>query len=725
MFKLVSSCTLTEKVIIGVLSLVFLISAFQIGRVFHLETSEPVASTGGTFVEGVVGEFNFLNPVFAQTSLDRDVASLAFCNLTRFDPISNSIIDDIADHTLSPDHRTYTFKIKENVRWHDGHLVTADDVVFTFREVIQNENFPNPSLTENFHDVLITKIDDRTVTMTLKKKYAFFIYNTNVGLLPKHLLADIPVSDLLTADFNLNPIGCGPYKVDTVTNNVIRLSAFADYYHGRPFIDSIVFRIFNSEKQLLKNIDGISGTKDLNEKHILAFKNDARLKVHNFTLPQYVALFFNTENSILHDKKTRLGLQLATNKKTIIDSLNRQAQIIDTPLLEISTSDWKYEFDAARADGALFDAGWQYRNHGSTDINNSDQKDEDENINNEGEKTLEINSIQSTNNFITKPSNQKFFTTDKNNFYIEGLAPDDSLKIIINGYQLSKFAPDKNTWSYLASTTINTLKLGENEYVIENDKGEFDRIIIFYSSDITAREKWLAEKQPPQPIAKKDEKKENTKNGITQLTTSEDKNESLENCLRYKDDNALTLKLLIPESQKELLSVAEEIKKQWRERGVKLVIECLPDHDFFTRLNKRDYDIVLFGQNLGYNLDAYPFWHSSEARKSGSNLSNLKNSAVNAWLEQVRGSFDSSERRKRLSNLRKVLSDEVPAVMLYTPTYSYIVDQKIKNFNLGHIALKRDRLANVPAWYLRECRETKENIGIWSFIKWLWSNLKI
>ncbi len=191
--------------------------------------------------------------------------------------------------------------------------------------------------------------------------------------------------------------------------------------------------------------------------------------------------------------------------------------------------------------------------------------------------------------------------------------------------------------------------------------------------------------------------------------------------LRYKDDEPLALKILLPESREEFLPIAEEIARQWRERGVKLTLERLPDAEFLNRLNKRDYDIVLFGENLGYNLDAYSFWHSSVAREGGNNLSNLKSSAVNAWLEQIRSSFDTTERRKRLANLREVLSEEVPAIMLYTPTYSYAIDRKVKGFDLGRIALKRDRLANLPSWYLRETRKPLGEFGVLQFLKWFFT----
>ena len=698
---------MTEKILVGVLFLVIFVSAFQIGNRFWLENSAPVAAPGGTFVEGVIGEFNFLNPVLSQTSLDRDISNLVFCGLTRFDPVSNAIVDDIADHSLSPDQRTYIFKIRDGVQWHDGEPVTADDVIFTFRDVIQHPNFPNPTLAADFADVEIEKIDEQTVEMTLAKKYAFFVYNTTVGLLPKHILGDTDPAELLASEFNLNPIGCGPYRVEAVGANAVSLSAFRDFHRGQPAIDSVIFRIFENEEQLLKNIDSITATKDLSEDNFNAFQNDARLELHEFTLPQYVALFFNTEREILSDEKLRLGLQLATNKEAVAAARGGAVKIIDTPLLEIASSDWKYEFDASRADGALFDAGWKYRENAAVNSTSEEPK-------------VATPTPAATNSpeFISLPSSDNFFATNNADFFIEGSAPAGSTKIVVNGYELSRFAAGNSNWSYRAATAIGTLKSDENEFVVENQNGEFDRITIFYSTNESARDEWLAGKTPASAGAGSAEIVE----PVAEIADDEpDTPVSNALRLRYKNDEPLALRLLIPENREEFLAIAEEVARQWRERGVKLTIERLPETEFLSRLGKRDYDVILFGENLGYNLDAYSFWHSSEAREGGSNLSNLKSSAVNAWLEQIRSSFDSAERRKRLANLRDVLSEEVPAVMLFTPTYEYAVDSKIKNFNLGHIALKRDRLANLSSWYLRESREPTSEFGIWTFAKWLFT----
>jgi ABC-type transport system substrate-binding protein len=712
MLKLFHTATLTEKILLGLLSLVIVVSTFQIGDAFYLTHSTPVPGSGGTYVEGVVGEFRFLNPVLAQTDLDRDVTSLVSCGLTRFDQVKNEIVDDAADHVLSPDQRTYTFTLRDNVLWHDGIPVTTDDVIFTFREVLQHEDFTNPALVAKFADVLITKIDEQTVTFTLQKDYAFFIYNTNIGLLPKHILKDTPVGDLLASPFNLQPIGCGPYQIDSVTGSQIKLAAFANYFRGKPFVENVIFRIFGSRENLFKNLDSVTGTKDLAPEQVKSLGNDARLALHEFALPQYVALFFNTDHEILKNKKTRLGLQLATNKTSLAEALGN-VKIIDTPLLEIDTSDWKYEFSAERADGALFDAGWHY----PTAVSTSEPATIETEATSVAEEAPANEAISTDQKFIEQPSSEPAFAVSEAEFFLEGTVPVGTSAVFVNNYQLGKFAAGDSKWSYKANTAISTLQAGENKYIVEatvnGARQELDRATVFYSASAEERTAWETEHaktmavKPAEDVVVKDPQPK---------TVAANRN------LRQNEAGTiLSLKVLVPAEQENFVKVANTLVAQWRERGVELIPEILPQDEFLKRLSQRDYDAVIFGQNLGYNLDTYAFWHSSEARPGGSNLSNIKSSGINAWLEQIRGSFDSSERRKRLGNLRAVIAEEVPAVFLYTPTYYFAIDQQIKNFNLGRIALMRDRLAGANGWYLRESRELAPDAGVFTFLGWFFS----
>lgn len=682
-----------EKIVASTLIFVLIASSVRLGLTFQREHSQVVPASGGSFVEGVAGEVQFLNPLLAQTDLDRDVSSLLFCGLKKYDPVTASIVDDVASHTLSSDKRTYTFTIKENAKWHDGQPVTADDIVFTFG-LIQSPDFPNPALSADFAGVTVKKLDDRTATLTLAKPYAFFIFNSTVGLLPKHLLESVPPGELLAAtDFNINhPVGCGPYQIVENSPSQIRLAAFEDYFAGRPKLDQFIFRVFPNTESIFKNISSVNGTQALTASQSASLASDSRLTVQPFSLPQYVAVFFNTQSGVLRDKKTRLGLQLATNKQEIADTAG-DAKVIDTPFLEIAQADWQYQFDAARADGALYDAGWRYPSKNAPAAAPAANPNAD-----------------STGAFISQPSSARYFATPATEFFISGSVPAGISAVKVNGFQLTKFAIGSTTFSFNASVALGTLKDGEQDFVVtvtENGTDrELDRITILRSMDEAARTAWLASKQAATPAAPAPAPA------------------NLDPELRYNSiSTPLKLTLLAPDFREEYAAAADIVAQQWKARGVTVEVVKAARDDFFARLQKRDYDAVIFGQNLGYNLDTYPFWHSSQTGAAGNNLSNLRSLTVNTWLEQARASFDASERTKRIASLRDALANEVPAVFLYTPMYHYAIESGIRNFNLGQIALERDRLAGAAGWYLREDRVLNENVGVGTFFGWLWANL--
>src|SRR5690606_5282594 len=84
-----------------------------------------------------------------------------------------------------------------------------------------------------------------------------------------------------------------------------------------------------------------------------------RFTAVDYTLPQYVALFYNMDRAKMKDSDLRLGLQLGTNKQEIVDSIG-ESVIVDTPLMEIANNDWRYSFDAIAAQGALFNSNWYF-----------------------------------------------------------------------------------------------------------------------------------------------------------------------------------------------------------------------------------------------------------------------------------------------------------------------------------------------------------------------------
>ena len=250
--------------------------------------------------------------------------------------------------------------------WHDSteespHPVGADDIAFTFG-VLQDPEFPNDLLKQNFRGVSIEKIDDRTVRFKLEEPYSFFASNLTLGLLPKRAFEGIPASKLnQTIDFSLKPIGAGPYAlksiVQTELSTEVTLERFERSMAPVYRLDRVVFRIFPDYQTLLSDLRNLQGVRvvpsDRNGDPIVP----RRFKAVTYTLPQYVALFLNMNSDFLKDQSLRLALQLGTNKQEIIDAV-REKVIVDTPLLEIDVSDWRYQFDPEAAQGALFTSNW-------------------------------------------------------------------------------------------------------------------------------------------------------------------------------------------------------------------------------------------------------------------------------------------------------------------------------------------------------------------------------
>jgi len=365
--QLLSAMTRWERWILSLLVLLLLASGAGLLRLFYLRHSILLPAEGGTYIEGTVGDLLPLNPWFiVRNDVNRDIVSLVFAGLQRYNPLTRAIEDDLATMEVSRDAKVYTVRLKDDLSWHDSseehpHPVTADDVLFTFK-AIQEPQFPNALLRQNFRGIRVDKVDDRTVRFTLEQPYSFFPSNLTLGLLPKASFEGIPAGALDQAvDFGFSPVGAGPYRVKSVVrtdvSTEVTLERFPRTLSPVYRLDGIVFRIFSDYSSLLLDVSHLDGVR-------LVPRNDdgqpiiaKRFATLRYTLPQYVALFFNLDRPALQDGKLRVGLQQGTDKQAIADVVH-ESVIVDTPLLEIDTSDWHYKFDPDAAQGALLASRW-------------------------------------------------------------------------------------------------------------------------------------------------------------------------------------------------------------------------------------------------------------------------------------------------------------------------------------------------------------------------------
>lgn len=179
---------------------------------------------------------------------------------------------------------------------------------------------------------------------------------------------------------------------------------------------------------------------------------------------------------------------------------------------------------------------------------------------------------------------------------------------------------------------------------------------------------------------------------------------------RLKNNTILEITLTTvqqPENTKE----AEIIAQMWRDIGVKVNLQMVESGRISREIIKpRAYDILLFGIIVGSNPDPYPFWHSSQAADPGLNLSLLANREVDSLLEKARVETDPEELQDTYQRFNNILISEIPAIFLHNPTYSYIVDQKIKGSNIDRITVPSDRFNDIENWYIKTKRQYQSNL---------------
>jgi peptide/nickel transport system substrate-binding protein len=334
---------------------------------------------GGVYTEALVGSLGRLNPLLDwNNSADRDVNRLLFSGLIRFDEHGLPQADLAEAWGESQDGTVYNFTIRSNAVWHDGRPVTSEDVIFTIEMMKSAGSLYPQDIKDLWSRIEITKLNDKNIKFTLPEPYVPFIDYLTFGVLPKHLLESVPPDQMANAEFNINPIGTGPYRFDQllVDNGQIVgvvLTRSENYYGTASFIEQVVFRYYPSSAAALdayQQGDVLSVgqvTSDVLEEAL----EEPDLSIYSSRMPQMSFILFNLKNpetAFLQNAKVRRALMLGLNRPYLINAfLKGQAIISDTPILPGSwayfdgTEHFEFDPDAAvnllKAEGYVIPAG--------------------------------------------------------------------------------------------------------------------------------------------------------------------------------------------------------------------------------------------------------------------------------------------------------------------------------------------------------------------------------
>lgn len=332
----------------------------------------------GTLIEGNTTVPEGLAPVAEANRASR----LLFDALVALDPDTGEPLPYLAkEWSISEDGLVYTFFLQDGVVFHDGAPLTAEDVVFTFELLI------NEDTASNYYSVFaprisqVTAIDELTVEFTLNMPVASFIVDTAayaIGILPKHIVGEIEAADFASSAFvTENPVGSGPFKFgEFVPGEAITLVNNPDYFLGTPALENVVLKILRDQTAAYQQLK--TGEIDIAQIDPSYF-NDAQTQ-SNFTPVVYdtnkMQMFgYNLDQdhaaACLLDVNVRRALPFAIDRQLIVDrvlnGLGSVAQGAQSPIswaYDPDSLETTYDYDPENAANLLDEAGWLVGNDG-------------------------------------------------------------------------------------------------------------------------------------------------------------------------------------------------------------------------------------------------------------------------------------------------------------------------------------------------------------------------
>jgi peptide/nickel transport system substrate-binding protein len=332
-----------------------------------------IPKKGGSVKEGIVGIPSFINPVLAISNADKDMTNLVYSGLLRKMP-DGTLVPDIAEsYEVSSDGLRYTFKIKEDLNFHDKKPITVDDIIFTI-EKIKDPLIKSPRATQ-WDGIVISKINDNTVEFKLKQPFGNFLNNATVGILPMHLWKNLNSAQFPLSILNTKAVGSGPYYIKDITRNndgtpkTYKMSRFKDFALGTPNIKKIEITSYANEKEVVSALNSgkIDQAGSIGPENAKKLSESKKYEITKTSLPRMFGLFFNqSKNSLFADKNIIKAIELAINKQEIIDEvLYGKGTAIDNPIPQsIYKTENKVVPDIEQALKLLERSGWKKDENG-------------------------------------------------------------------------------------------------------------------------------------------------------------------------------------------------------------------------------------------------------------------------------------------------------------------------------------------------------------------------
>ncbi len=358
---------------------------------------------GGVYLSATFSDPKTFNPVMAEESSSTAITALIFAGLTDFNPKTQQAEPALAKSwEVAADQKTWTFHLRRGIKWSDGTPLTADDVLFTFNDVIYNSNVVNrlrDFLSVDGKPFAVTKIDDYTVQIVTPEVYAPLTTFIGTAILPRHKLQQAVADGKFESTWGVNTdpkdvVGTGPYIIENyIPGQRTVLVRNPHYWKANskgqrlPYIDKVVYNVVpDMNAVLMRFLAGESFDLGVRPEDVATVRKREQ-DTGKITLvdrgPSSTSNFLwfnlNPEKSKktakpyvdpvklkwFQNKKFRQAISTAINREGIIQSVLLG---LGTPLwgIETEADRWhnpkvrKYPYDIEAARKLLLEAGFKY-----------------------------------------------------------------------------------------------------------------------------------------------------------------------------------------------------------------------------------------------------------------------------------------------------------------------------------------------------------------------------
>jgi peptide/nickel transport system substrate-binding protein len=301
------------------LGLIAMLSAFLILAGCSGDPSDAGGSTTATKTLSISlnADPPKLDPAYSSALVDRMVFQSIFDKLVDLDK-NGDIVPMLAEKwEVSDDKKTYTFKLRQGVKFHDGTDFNAEAVKFNFER-----NMAKDSVRRNELKAVdkVTVVDPYTVKVELKHPFAPFltVLTDRAGMMVSPEAVKKAGKDFLN-----KPVGTGPFIFkQRVKGSTITLEKNPNYWRkGLPKLDKVVYKIIPDENVALMNLK--SGDVDITNrfppKEIANVKNDPKITVINEESFGYLGFFLNTSKPPFNQKELRQAVDLLIDREAIVN----------------------------------------------------------------------------------------------------------------------------------------------------------------------------------------------------------------------------------------------------------------------------------------------------------------------------------------------------------------------------------------------------------------------